>query len=115
LVLRLNQLLAQIGETWPGIWRRRITKRPKTQTPMLATIIITVVILVLALFFPISGLAGATTQLILMVFSMVNLTLIVLKFRKTPAPAGTYTVRIWVPIGGLLTCLLMLIGPYLLA
>ena len=87
----------------------------KTQTPVLSTAIVTAVILVLALFFPIASLAETTTKLILIVFSLVNLSLIVIKIRNVPAPIGVYTVRIWVPAGGLLLCLAMLGGPYLVA
>jgi amino acid transporter len=87
---------------------------PKTHTPMLSTVLVTVVILALALFFPIGKLAETTTQFILVVFTLVNLSLVVLKIRKVPAPEGAYTVGIWVPIGGVIACLLLLIGPYVL-
>ncbi len=84
----------------------------KTKTPVLSTTLITGIILVLALFFPIGSLAQTTTRLILLVFALINLSLIVIKIRQTQAPSGIYTVRIWVPAGGLLTCLIMLVGPY---
>lgn len=86
----------------------------KTKTPVLSTAIVTVIILVLALFFPITSLAETTTRLILFVFTLVNLSLIVIKIRKTPAPDGIFTVRIWVPAGGFLICLTMLIGPFII-
>ncbi|MHA1127491.1 MAG: APC family permease [Alphaproteobacteria bacterium] len=88
---------------------------PRTRTPLISTVIVTVVVLALALFFPIGSLAEMTTQLVLSVFALVNVSLAVLKFRKIPAPEGVYTVRVWVPIGGALTCLLLLIGPWALA
>ena len=84
---------------------------PKTQTPVISTVLITSVILGLALFFPIGRLAEATTQFILAVFTLVNLSLVVLKIRKIPTPIGAYTVGIWVPIGGVIACLTLLIGP----
>ncbi len=87
---------------------------PKTHTPMLSTVLVTAVILGLALFFPIGALAETTTQFILAVFTLVNLSLVVLKIRKVPAPDGAYTVGIWVPIGGVIASLLLLVGPWVL-
>ena len=81
---------------------------------MLSTGLVTAVILTLALFFPIGTLAETTTQFILAVFTLVNLSLVMLKIRKVPAPDGAYTVGIWVPIGGVIACLLLLVGPYVL-
>jgi len=87
---------------------------PKTQTPVFSTILVTTVILGLALFFPMGTLAETTTKFILAVFTLVNLSLVVLKIRKVAAPTGAYTVRIWVPIGGVIACLTLLIGPLVL-
>lgn len=87
---------------------------PRTHTPVLSTAIVTAVILALALFFPIGTLAETTTQFILVVFALVNLSLVFLKIRKVPAPEGTYTVGLWVPIGGVLACTLLLVGPWIL-
>lgn len=86
----------------------------KTHTPVFSTVLITAVILGLALFFPIGTLAETTTQFILAVFTLVNLSLVVLKIRKVPAPVNAYTVGIWVPIGGVVACLMLLIGPWVL-
>ena len=85
---------------------------PKTGTPLLSTFLLTVVILALALLFPISALASFTSQLLLVVFTLTSLSLIMLKLRKTPAPEGIYTVGIWQPILGTIGCLTLLIGPY---
>jgi len=87
---------------------------PRTHTPVVSTGIVTAVILALALFFPIGTLAETTTQFILVVFTLVNLSLVMLKIRKVPAPEGAYTVGLWVPVGGTIACLLLLIGPWLL-
>ncbi len=87
---------------------------PRTHTPVVSTCIVTAVILALALFFPIGTLAETTTQFILVVFTLVNLSLVMLKIRKVPAPEGAYTVGLWVPVGGTIACLLLLIGPWLL-
>lgn len=90
------------------------TIHPRTHTPMVSTAIVTGTILALALFFPMGALAETTTKLVLAVFALVNLSLVVLKLREIAAPDGVYTVRLWVPLGGTITCLLLLIGPYFL-
>lgn len=87
---------------------------PKSHTPRFSTFLVTGVILALALFFPIGKLAETTTQFILVVFTLVNLSLVMLKFRNVPAPHGAYAVGIWVPIGGVIACLMLLIGPWVL-
>lgn len=51
----------------------------KTQTPLLATLLTGAIILLLALFIPIVPLAQATSFVILIVFALVNLSLVILK------------------------------------
>jgi amino acid transporter len=73
-----------------------------TKTPVVATIIVSVSILGLALIFPLVQLAEFTSLLILTVFAMVNASLLVIKYR-TKRSDKHYTVRWWVPLLGLLT------------
>ncbi len=87
---------------------------PKTGTPLLSTALVTITIIALASLFPIGKLAAFTSQMILIVFTLANLSLISLKLRRVPAPEGVYTVGIWQPILGTAGCLALLIGPYLL-
>ena len=86
----------------------------KTGTPLFSTLLITLAILALALFFPIGVLAAFTAQLVLVVFIFTNIALILLKLRGTPAPEGIYTVGIWQPILGTVGCLVLLLVPLLL-
>lgn len=86
----------------------------KTKTPVISTGLITAVILALALFFPIGALVELTTQFILAVFALVNLSLVVLKLRKVAAPEGAYTVGIWVSAGGVIATVALLVGPWLI-
>ncbi|MCF6305734.1 MAG: amino acid permease [Rhodobacteraceae bacterium] len=110
-IIMASRVLYGLGKQGriPGFFAKINTK---TKTPLQSTVLVTVIILALALFFPIGSLAETTTRLILFVFSLINLSLIILKIKATPTPDKIYTVRIWVPIGGFLTCLIMLIGPY---
>ena len=70
-----------------------------TQTPVLATAGVASLVLAMALWFPLEGLAKATSFLLLMVFSLVNLALWRLK-RAASQPPGIMCVPRWVPASG---------------
>lgn len=80
---------------------------PVTRTPLVATAVVSLTILVLALWVPLVGLAGATSALILVIFAMVSVALIRLKARD-PHPAGIETIPVWVPAAGVLASLMLL-------
>jgi hypothetical protein len=67
-------------------------------------------VLALALLFPLEGLAEWTSRIVLVIFGLVNLSLVQLKRRAEPAPDGCFTVQVWVPAAGFLTCLALLAG-----
>jgi amino acid transporter len=73
---------------------------PRTRTPMVATGLVAGVILALALGFPLEHLAETTSVIVLIVFAMVNLALVMIKRRGTPAPEGVRTYPIWIPAIG---------------
>ncbi len=85
----------------------------RTRTPVFSTLLVSTTILALALFFPIEQLAALTTQFVLVVFALVNMSLVLLKLRHVPAPDGIFTVPLWGPVLGVLFCLILLIGPML--
>jgi amino acid transporter len=80
-----------------------------TRTPLIATALVTAIILVLALVFPIEGLAEMTSRVTLTIFSLVNLALLSLKLREDTHPEGMFTVALWVPVAGLGLSLLLLV------
>ena len=82
---------------------------PVTRTPIIATVIITLLVLIMALWLPIETLARSTSSGILVIFILVNLSLLRIK-RKHPAQETTFTVPLWVPITGFLisACFLFL-------
>lgn len=84
---------------------------PVTRTPVLATALVTLAVLVFALWLPLGILAERATQSILLVFTLVNAALIQIKSREDPAPPGILTVPIVFPVLGFLGCLMMLLGP----
>lgn len=87
----------------------------RTRTPFVATALVTVSTLVFALYFPISILAERTSQAVLVVFVLINLSLLRIKWRRDPAPEGIFIAPAIVPLIGLVTCLGMLVGPFLFA
>ena len=83
---------------------------PMTRTPTNATALVVGAVLILALSFPLEGLAETTSRLTLVIFAFVNAALILLKRKGEVAPAGTFAVPIAVPIVGSVLCVLLLIG-----
>lgn len=80
---------------------------PTTQTPVVATVLVSALVLLLALWVPLVGLAGATSALVLVVFALVSMALIRLK-RRDPHPAGIRTIPMWVPVAGVVASLALL-------
>ncbi len=82
---------------------------PLTGTPVQATFMIALIILGLAWFFPLGGLAEMTSAIVLTVFITVNIALIRLKWNKVADPEHhIFQVPMWVPVCGTITCLVLL-------
>lgn len=79
-----------------------------THTPVIATALIGMLVLALALFLPLEGLAKTTSVITLNVFALVNVALLSTKLAQTPAPPGTFIVPIWVPVLGAAGCVFLL-------
>jgi APA family basic amino acid/polyamine antiporter len=90
------------------VWLGRIN--PVTRTPLYATGLVVSIVLVLALAVPIAELAAVTSQLVLVVFVVVNLALIRLKRSAAPCPAKAFRVGAWAPTCGFATSLFMLVA-----
>lgn len=78
------------------------TVNARTKTPLLATLVVVVIIIGLALWFPLVHLAAATSFIVLSVFALINLALIALK-RRQPRVAGVLPCPMWVPAAGAAT------------
>lgn len=81
------------------------TVNRQTHTPLRATLLISALILVLAVGFPIEPLARATSVVTVSIFALVNLALIGLRFRDraqpgTGRPGGSIRVPLVVPVSG---------------
>jgi len=72
---------------------------PLTRTPLVATVLITAVVLVLALALPLVTLAKVTSLITLVVFALVNLSLWRIK-GTDPHPPGVKTFPRWLPATG---------------
>jgi APA family basic amino acid/polyamine antiporter len=85
---------------------------PLRKTPLLSTLLVTMVTIAFALWLPLVSLANLCSSLILIVFIMVNISLIRIKLR-TPAPEGVHTVPFWVPVAATFLNLIFLAVQYL--
>jgi amino acid transporter len=79
----------------------------RTRTPHIAIGTLFLIVAALALVGEIAALASATVLLLLVVFTTVNIALIIL-LRREPDRPGTFRVPIIVPIGGAAVCIGML-------
>ena len=75
---------------------------PKTRTPLLSTVIVIVIILFFSLTLQLVALAKLTSYLVLIVFALVNLSLIKIKLRKVKTDVAAI-FPLWVPISGFIT------------
>jgi amino acid transporter len=77
---------------------------PRTQTPVISTALIIVIVLCLALIGRLSSLAELTSLIVLVTFSIVNLALWRIK-KHTHKIEGVICVPRWLPLLGFLSCL----------
>jgi basic amino acid/polyamine antiporter, APA family len=80
----------------------------KTRTPVQATLFVGGVSIVLSLVFDVVSLASYTSMLILIVFSVVNISLIRIK-SSSKTPQGVIQIPLWVPWSGMLLNILLII------
>jgi amino acid transporter len=84
------------------------TISPATQTPLLATLVSTAIVLLFALLLPIAELADLSARLTLAVFVIVNLALVRIKQKESEPPQGLFVCPRWVPVAGAATCALFI-------
>ncbi len=110
-IIMASRVLYGLGKqgSVPAVFARI---HPLTRTPLIATGTITAIVLILALAFPLEALAEWASRIVLVIFALVNMALLLVKRRAGAVPDGGFTVRIWVPCAGALTCLAMLVGDF---
>lgn len=84
---------------------------PRTRTPTVATACVAATILCLSLVFPIEHLAGWTSQIVLGVFVLINLSLIRLKARA-PVAGDHFRTPLFVPVLGVITSTLLFLSGF---
>lgn len=84
------------------------TVHPRTRTPLYATVAVTAIVIMMAVAFPVEALARTTSYCLLISFTLVNLSLFRIKLRE-PAAENLFTVPIWIPAAGFVSCVLLLI------
>ncbi len=82
----------------------------RTKTPDYATIFVGLIVLTLALCFPLITLAKASSLIILSVFMLINLSLLFIKLRKKESVETYINLPIIVPIFGFMLCLFLVIA-----
>jgi basic amino acid/polyamine antiporter, APA family len=87
---------------------------PRTRTPLKATSLVVAMVTILAIAFPLEGLADATSRLTLIIFGLVNAALVQVKRRSEPVPVNVFVVPILVPMLGCFLCAALLLGGLLL-
>lgn len=86
---------------------------PRRQTPLVAILATTSLILVLTLTLPVVVLAEWTSRIILFVFIVVCLALLWLKMRNIEPPVGNFRVNALIPVVGAILCGVLLIADLL--
>lgn len=82
---------------------------PERQTPLYATALMTAIVLVLALFFPLLTLAKATSTIILIIFALINLALWRIKGMENPPGGDMNLVPRWLPMLGFIFCTVVVV------
>ena len=82
---------------------------PKTQTPLTATVVVSLFILLFALALPLARLAQLTSAIILIIFVVVNAALLVVKQRE---PYDGFKVPPYIPVLGILTSSILFVGQF---
>lgn len=80
----------------------------KTQTPLRATALITLIVLALAIFFPLQTLAESTSFIILIIFAIVNLSLWLIKGKEYRDTKQKISFPRWVSLFGFVTSIVVL-------
>lgn len=97
-IIMASRVLYGMGNT--GLAPKQLSEvHPRTQTPLVSTGLVTLAILILALWLPLVTLAQITSFITLMIFAGINIALVRLKLRDPQVP-GAVHYPIWIPIIG---------------
>ena len=100
IVMASRVLYGLSEQQWIPAFFGRVNKT--TRTPINATIIVSVIILILVLWLPLLSLAKLTSLVTLVVFSLINLALFIIKLKQEKHEE--FSIPIWIPLMGFVTC-----------
>jgi amino acid transporter len=108
IIMAARVFYGMAAQGWlPAVFSGLARVHAITRTPLLATGLVTTVVLVMALWLPLLTLARITSFIVLLVFALVNLALLVIK-RRNPRPVGVSVYPLWLPALALLMTVLLL-------
>ena len=102
IILASRVLYGMSQRRWLPAVLGRVNAR--TRTPLVSTALVVGAVLGLGLAFPMEELAQATTLATLVVFTLINASLVGLK-RRGPTPQGAPSMPVWVPATGFVVSL----------
>lgn len=105
MIMASRVFYGMANRQWLPRWLAKIN--PRTRTPVPATVLVTLLVLFFALAFDLVALASLTSSLILVIFALVNASLLRIR-RRHPAPRDVRTYAAWIPWFGLLSSLALL-------
>lgn len=107
IIMASRMLYGMAAKGWlPSVFSRLLQR---TQTPYVATIFAVAVVILFALLFDLLSLATYTSMLILIVFALVNVSLIRIKY-LSPSPKGVIDIPLWIPWCALVLNLILIAG-----
>ncbi|MFM9938126.1 MAG: APC family permease [Hyphomicrobiaceae bacterium] len=108
MVMASRVIYGMADRAWLPPILARVHRR--TRTPLYATALTVGAVLLLAVAVQLERLAELTSALTLLIFTVVNAALVLLKLRGGPPPEGTLVMPIAVPMLGTVLCAGLLIG-----
>lgn len=81
-----------------------------TGAPVVATLLATAIVLVMAVALPIGQLADLSARITLVVFGLVNVALVLVKRSDAAPPRGVFVAPAWVPVAGASSCALFIVA-----
>jgi APA family basic amino acid/polyamine antiporter len=105
IIMAARMLYGMSREGWLPKGIARVNSR--TQTPIFATVLVSIGVLALALALPLVTLAKITSFAVLAVFALLGMALARMKRSGSPA-SGVYTVPVWVPYASTIAALALI-------
>ncbi len=106
LIMASRILYGMSQQKWIPAWIGRVN--PVTHTPVIATILISVLVLIAVLTLPLIDLARLTSFITLVIFVLINFALIRLKHIDRHVDVN-FSVPVWVPVAGFIMSTLLIV------